>query len=329
MTTLFYACMVLGIGIVYAIAAGAAAAHGVPLWLLVLGVPLAYVAMAAFLVLSWFAMSRFWADRGGDAVRFGHPPLVRMLVREIVTVVTSWPAIILHRLLVRNPAPGGAATVPLLLIHGVWNNDGVWVSFRRRLARLGIGPVYTINCGPPLADIERFAEQLDRRLERVCAASGAGRVVLIGHSMGGLIARAYLRRFGARRVALLVTIGTPHHGSMLATLAVGRCVEQMRPGNPWLVALNSAEPVANDPPIVSVWSVDDTMVAPQSNARLSGAGNVVLHGIAHNALLRDARSFHAVVAEIEGRGLAGAALARRGATSESPASTARRPSARA
>jgi hypothetical protein len=90
--------------------------------------------------------------------------------------------------------------------------------------------------------------------------------------------------------------------------------------------MNSAEPMPNGPPIVSVWSVDDTMVAPQSNSRLDGAGNIVLHGIAHNALLRDARSFNAVVAEVEGRGLFGA---RRAATSVSPASTARRPSARA
>src|SRR5207302_9325482 len=100
-------------------------------------------------------------------------------------------------------------------------------------AREGFAPVYTINYGPPHADIERFAAQLARKIESICAQTSATRVVLICHSMGGLVARAYLRQCGPARLARLITIGTPHHGSMLAWTFPGRSLAQMRPGNVW------------------------------------------------------------------------------------------------
>ncbi len=59
-------------------------------------------------------------------------------------------------------------------------------------------------------------------VRRVRAATGATKVVLVGHSMGGLAARAYVQSLGTNRyagdVARLVTVGTPHLGSELATI---------------------------------------------------------------------------------------------------------------
>ena len=66
----------------------------------------------------------------------------------------------------------------------------------------------------------------------VLAATGADRVVLVGHSMGGLAIREYLQRReggaprwwvepGAHRVAAAVTYGTPHLGSNLNNLGTG------------------------------------------------------------------------------------------------------------
>lgn len=59
-------------------------------------------------------------------------------------------------------------------------------------------------------------------------------LLLVGHSMGGLVARAYLRRYGELRVARLITLGTPHRGSLLAHLGIGRNARQMEPGSVWL-----------------------------------------------------------------------------------------------
>jgi triacylglycerol esterase/lipase EstA (alpha/beta hydrolase family) len=200
-------------------------------------------------------------------------------------------------LLIADPvaAPGRR---PLLLVHGVGVNDGVWFALRRNLSRRGLGPVYTINYGPPLAGIEHFAGQLAARIEAICAATGAERVALIAHSMGGLVARAYLRRFGAARVEQLITIGTPHHGSMLAYTFPGCCLAQMHPGNPWLVELNREESARAPVPITSIWSRHDSMVAPQGSSVLRNAENIALVGIAHNALLGEKAVVELVATEV-------------------------------
>ena len=55
-------------------------------------------------------------------------------------------------------------------------------------------------------------------IEAVINATGKEKVILMGHSMGGLAAREYLQnsshwKFAEHRVAKLITSGTPHKGS--------------------------------------------------------------------------------------------------------------------
>ena len=56
-----------------------------------------------------------------------------------------------------------------------------------------------MSYGPPLSSIERFVDQVAAKIDAILAATGASKVALVGHSMGGLVARAYLRRYGRRR----------------------------------------------------------------------------------------------------------------------------------
>jgi triacylglycerol esterase/lipase EstA (alpha/beta hydrolase family) len=263
-----------------------AVAHGASLWWFIAGAPIAYLTPVVLLVAVWFLLSWIWRTPRPPAARLGAAGCVRMFVTEVLAVAASWPLMVVHRLLMRDPTPAPCAR-PVILIHGVLVNDGVWFGFRRHLVSQSIGGVYTVNYGPPYADIERFAGQLAARVEHVCAATGARRIVLVGHSMGGLVARAYLRRFGAERVELLITIGTPHHGSVLAWSYPGRCLAQMRPRNAWLSELNRDESDPPPVPITSIWSRHDSMVAPQASCELACADNVALIGIGHNALLSD------------------------------------------
>jgi triacylglycerol esterase/lipase EstA (alpha/beta hydrolase family) len=162
----------------------------------------------------------------------------------------------------------------------------------------GIGPVYTLSYGPPLSSIEHFADQVAAKVDAILRATGASRVTIVGHSMGGVVARAYLRRFGAAKIASVMTLGAPHHGSMHAWLFPGICLGQLRPGNAWLAELNRGE---GEPPsvrVLSLWSWHDSMVAPQTSSRLAGAENIELVGIGHNALLGDPSVYALVAAEL-------------------------------
>ena len=277
--------LVLGTGAYLRWAAQHISAGAEPWWF-VLGAPIAYFAPAIVLVTLWFAIAWIWRTPRPAEARIGFGATLHMIWTEIWVVALSWPLMALHRWLIRDPTPA-PATRPVLLVHGVLVNDGVWIAFRGCLRQHGIGPVYTVNYGPPLADIELFAEQLDMKINAILSATGAKQIVLVGHSMGGLVARAYLRRFGGARIARVITLGTPHHGSVLAYMFPGRSLAQLRPGNSWLAELNRNQ---NDPApavITSVWSRHDSMVAPQVSSELGHAENIVLVGIAHNALLAD------------------------------------------
>jgi triacylglycerol esterase/lipase EstA (alpha/beta hydrolase family) len=263
-------------------------ARGASPWWFVAGAPVAYLAPVAVLVSAWFALSWIWRTPRPSNAQLDFAGSVRLFIGEVLAVAVSWPLIALHRLAIRDPAPA-PARLPVILVHGVMVNDGVWFTMRRYLARRDVGAVYTINYGPPYGDIERFAEQLGAKIESVCAATGAARVLLVCHSMGGLVARTYLRQRGPARIERIITIGTPHHGSVFARGLIGRCLAQMRPGNAWLAELNRDEAKPSAVPITSIWSRHDSLVAPQASAELACAENIAVVGVGHNALLNDPR----------------------------------------
>ena len=306
-TAIILATMVAAGTAAYGAWAYCAVADGARLWPFIVGIPLAYLAVPLLATISWFALAWwFRAERPGD-LHLALWPRILMFGREFRALARSIPRMILYRWLMPEPRPAPAG-LPILLLHGVGCNAGVWSGFRRHLAKCGIGPVYALSYGPPLASIEHFADQVADRIAGIEAATGAGQVILVGHSMGGLVARAYLRQYGGAKVRRLITIGTPHHGSMHAWLMAGVSLAQMRPANAWLSALNGNAEGANGVPVASIWSWHDSMVTPQTSSRIDWGENIVLTGIAHNALLDDPQVWANVVAQIG-----------RAATSGSPA----------
>jgi len=203
----------------------------------------------------------------------------------------------MYRFLPGDPPPR-SADAPVLLLHGVLCNAGSMHDLRVALVARGVGPVYTLSYGPPLASIDSFIDQLAGKIDAILAATGARQVAIVGHSMGGLIARAYLRRHGPQRVGTVITIGTPHKGSVHAWLFPGVSLGQLRPSNAWLAELGRARP-SKEVRIVSIWSWHDSMVAPQTSAELAGAENIALAGIGHNALVRNERVYDIVATELK------------------------------
>lgn len=168
--------------------------------------------------------------------------------------------------------------MPLLLVHGYQCNRGFWFWLRRRLEAAG-WMVATHNLEPVLADIDAYAPALDKRIDEVLAATGARQVILVGHSMGGLASRAYLRRYGHGKVARMISLGSPHHGSRLAALGWGPNGRQMHFRGPWVTALAATGLPAGS---VSIYSLHDNQVMPQREcSELAGAKNVAVTGVSH------------------------------------------------
>ena len=179
---------------------------------------------------------------------------------------------------VPSVAPGHA---PLLLVHGYMCNRGLWWWMRREFRKRRLA-VATVNLEPPRAGIDQLAARLDERIEELVQATGRTRVVLLTHSMGGLISLAYLRKYGAARVAKLVMLAAPMHGTHVARLGIGANAREMRPDSAWLRAL-TLRPVPI--PIVSIWTRDDEILAPAETSRIDGAQDIVLDGLGHMAMV--------------------------------------------
>ncbi|MET8770586.1 alpha/beta fold hydrolase [Streptomyces sp. NPDC004658] len=193
------------------------------------------------------------------------------------------------------PATDGTARLPVrpappvVLLHGFIDNRSVFVLLRRTLAQHGRHRVESLNYSPLTCDIRIAAELLGRHIEEICERTGSARVDIVGHSLGGLIARYYVQCLGGDlRVRTLVTLGTPHAGTRVAPLADAHpIVRQMRPGSAVIEELARPAPGCRTR-FVSFWSDLDSLMDPLETACLEhpdlDAQNVRVTGIGHLAL---------------------------------------------
>ena len=238
------------------------------------------IAIRAVGIAVTFAIAGHYASPAAPELRPGLVAWLRLYLAELIAFVLAYNLYQpFERLLTGEERlqPLAPGHLPVLLVHGYVCNRGFMLPLKRFLGAQGV-TAYTHNLEPAYADIDSYVDALARRIEEICAATGAGKLVIVAHSMGGLAARAYLRKHGARQVAKLITLGTPHHGTALARLGAGRNGQQMVPGNPWLDRLNEATLAV---PTVSAFSYQDNIVSPQESAALAGAKNVDISGMGH------------------------------------------------
>ena len=193
------------------------------------------------------------------------------------------------------PIPPDAATLPteakppVILLHGFIDNRSVFVLLRRNLTQHGRQHIESLNYSPLTCDIRTAAQLLGRYIEELCERTGQQRVDVVGHSLGGLIARYYVQRLGGDlRVRTLVTLGTPHSGTRVAPLANAHpIVRQMRPGSELIQELSEPAPGCRTH-FVSFWSDLDPLMDPLETACVDHPDllvqNVRVSGIGHLAL---------------------------------------------
>jgi len=211
-----------------------------------------------------------------------------------------------------------AAGTPILLVHGMVDNRSIFTLLRRGLRRRGFGRVLSLNYSPLTRDVRTAAEGLAARVELLCAETGFERIHVIGHSMGGMIARYYVQRLGGdARVHTLVTLGTPHAGTRSARLLPSRLAGQLRPDSDLVRELAEPAPGCRTR-FLAVWSDLDQMIVPQPNARLDhpdlDARNVRVRGVGHMSLPIHREAVHEIGLTLAHLDAAGATLAA-GATS--------------
>jgi pimeloyl-ACP methyl ester carboxylesterase len=191
-----------------------------------------------------------------------------------------------------------AAGTPIILVHGLVDNRSIFTLLRRTLRRRGFGRILTLNYSPFTQDIRSVATRLGALVEQICEETGYERVHVIGHSLGGVVARYYVQRLGGdARVHTLCTLGSPHAGTYAARLLPQGVVAQLRPGSDLMQELTEPAPGCRTR-FVAFWSDLDQVIVPQRSAAITHpdltARNVFLRGVGHMSLPIHGRVVHEI-----------------------------------
>lgn len=189
-----------------------------------------------------------------------------------------------------------SARPAVLFIHGYMCNRATW---RPWLLQGGLAARWncaTVNLEPVFGDVGTYADRIDAAVTRLRAGSGAERVTLVCHSMGGLAARGYLRRYGHDAVRRVVTIDTPHHGTWFARFGHGANTRQMRVACDYVREL-----AASDEPVefVCFASQHDNLIVPRDNQVLACAEAVWFERIGHLAMTDDDAVLQRLIETVE------------------------------
>jgi triacylglycerol lipase len=256
--------------------------------LMALGVVLALTTLHAWVLALEFVLMA-WQNRRDPAPRAGWRAVLGAwwVESHIAVWVFSWLQPFAWRRWPDTAVAGTAASAnrAVVLVHGFVCNRGLWTPWLRELRRLGV-PYATVNLEPVFGSIDDYAPLIDDAVARATAATGQP-PLLVGHSMGGLAIRAWLRASGAgaaQRVHHIVTLGTPHHGTWLARFSHLTNGQQMRVDGPWLRQLQADEAVSTYPRFTCWYANTDNIVFPASTATLPGADNRFIAGVPHVAM---------------------------------------------
>ena len=173
---------------------------------------------------------------------------------------------------------------PVLLLHGLFVNQSCWFWFKWQLKKQGFKNIVTINLSSWHSE-EALTELLANKIDELRHQLGVNKVHLVGHSMGGMIARNYVQlRGGHDKVENLICLGSPHQGSRLATFAIDPLGKRLFPNSDFLQRLNHA-PAPKDIKVTNIYTNKDNMVLPNASNHLPWGKAIEFDRMGHTALL--------------------------------------------
>jgi len=207
------------------------------------------------------------------------PHTIVAFLRECIASVAAvalWPFAWTHT---ESIDPDAERAV--ILIHDLGLNAGAFAMLRHRLQRDGWQTVIAMRHSATLTDAASIAAQLHATISAL-ATTSTRQVALVGHGFGGLVARFYARRYPASIVRRILTLGTPHQGSLLRR---GRAGDLLQPGGELLTQLREADRLPQELDVIALHSTFDAKVLPPANAEYPRAFNIKLDDAGHDTLL--------------------------------------------
>jgi triacylglycerol lipase len=195
-------------------------------------------------------------------------------------------------------APGALASAndPILFVHG-WSESGsVWNTMIRNFEREGWRREELNNFSYRTSQSNvTTARDIESRIVTIRRNTGAAKVDIITHSMGGLSSRYYIKTLRHERdVDEWVSLGGPNHGTTTANFCFETSCVEMRPRSAFLTALNEGDETPGEVNYGTWWSSCDSIINPDESVILAGARNTEAGCVEHIALTSNATVFRGV-----------------------------------
>jgi pimeloyl-ACP methyl ester carboxylesterase len=201
-----------------------------------------------------------------------------------------------------------ASMRPVLLVHGLGGAKSSWSLVAQVLSDRGV-TVDAISYAPVGSSVERLADRLVVEVERMLSRTGADKVHLVGHSLGGvIIAQAIVDARLAGRVDTVITLGSPFGGSPWAgVLPIVEIVRALRRGSPLLRRLAST-PLPDGVRWLSVTAALDIIVPGLRSVPSHAQVEIItVDGVGHLGMLLNRQVIGYIAAALCARGTAAAA----------------------
>ena len=165
---------------------------------------------------------------------------------------------------------GALSGRPILLIHGYCNDGSVWTYLKKQLAKEGLGPLYTIDLGHPFRSIRDYVLKVKEKVAQIQGETNRSDLVLIGHSMGGLVGSLYTTNMAvANTVTDVITIGSPLGGTHVAKLGIGPNAKEMQRSSELIKELHQNIAKEKLVRFYHIGSNTDQMIIPSHSALLN------------------------------------------------------------
>ena len=178
---------------------------------------------------------------------------------------------------------------PIVFVHGFQSSGAIWGTMTGWFVTDGwpLSQMYALSYDSNQSNAA-IAAQIKTAVDNVQTSTGAAKVDIVTHSMGGLSSRYYLRNLGGDSgTDAWVSLAGPNHGTTTANLCGSVLCLEMRPGSAFLTSLNEGDETPGTPRYATWWSTCDQVTTPQQSVVLAGATNTQTACLQHSQFYVD------------------------------------------
>ncbi|MFE0042688.1 esterase/lipase family protein [Streptomyces albireticuli] len=201
-------------------------------------------------------------------------------------------------------AEAATPRAPVVFVHGYLGSGAIWEPARSAFEKAGYdkSELFTFSYDFNVSN-RTTAQGLADFVDKVKRDTGAKKVDIVNHSMGGMVTMWYIKQLGGTaNVGRVASLAGAHHGTKVSNLCtiVSPSCKEMIPGSAFLTTLTVGDETPGPVAYRTWYSPCDEIINPFTSTVLDGAVNTFVLCEEHLAYLVDGSLLSQVAAFVKG-----------------------------